>query len=62
MRLLRYIELAVVLAVFALAAPTLALVVSAQADDKVYDISVEGSPYLGAKDAPVTIIEFIDYQ
>ena len=60
MRLLRYIELAVVLAVFALAAP--AMVVSARADNKVYDISVEGSPYLGAKDAPVTIIEFLDYQ
>ena len=55
MRLLRYIALAVVLAVFALAVP-------ARADDKVYDISVEGSPYLGAKDAPVTIIEFLDYQ
>ena len=49
------VALAVVLGAFALAAPALA-------DEKVYDISVEGSPYLGAKDAPVTIIEFVDYQ
>ena len=46
---------AVVLGAFAFAAPALA-------DDTTYDISVEGSPYLGAKDAPVTIIEFLDYQ
>ena len=51
---------AVVLAVFALAVSALA--VPSRADDKVYDISVEGSPYLGAKDAPVTIVEFLDYQ
>ena len=53
--LLKLLVLAAALAAFAFAAPALA-------DDKLYDISVEGSPYLGAKDAPVTIIEFLDYQ
>ncbi len=47
--------LVVALAAFAFAAP-------AHADDMRYEISVQGSPYLGAKDAPITIIEFMDYQ
>ena len=34
----------------------------AAASDDVYDIPVDGSPYIGVKGAPVTIIEFIDYQ
>ncbi len=55
MNFFKLLALAVVMFSFALAAPALA-------DEKLYDISVEGSPYLGAKDAPVTIIEFLDYQ
>lgn len=27
-----------------------------------YDLPVDNSPYIGAENAPVTIIEFIDYQ
>jgi hypothetical protein len=27
-----------------------------------YDIPIEGSPSWGPEDAPVTIVEFIDYQ
>ena len=52
---LKILVLALVVSAFVFAA-------AAQADDTLYDISVEGSPYLGAKDAPVTIIEFLDYQ
>ncbi|MCK4910386.1 MAG: hypothetical protein KAR83_02035 [Thermodesulfovibrionales bacterium] len=55
MNFFKLLALAVVMSSFVLAAPALA-------DENLYDISVEGSPYLGAKDAPVTIIEFLDYQ
>ncbi len=55
MRSIRFVVLAIAFAVFAIALP-------ASAEDKVFDLSVEGSPYLGAKDAPITIIEFLDYQ
>lgn len=47
--------LAMALAVFYFASPALA-------QEKRFDLPVEGSPYLGAKDAPVVIIEFLDYQ
>ena len=55
MNFFKHLAMAMVMFSFVLAAPALA-------DDTTYDISVEGSPYLGAKDAPVTIIEFLDYQ
>ena len=32
------------------------------ASEKRYNLSVENSPYIGSENAPVTIIEFIDYQ
>ncbi|MFN3739897.1 MAG: hypothetical protein ACK4TF_04400 [Thermodesulfovibrionales bacterium] len=32
------------------------------AQEKRYSLSVEGSPSYGPSDAPVTIIEFLDYQ
>ncbi len=31
-------------------------------DTKIYDINIGDSPYLGAKDAAVTIVEFTDFQ
>lgn len=32
------------------------------ADEKRYNVPIEDSPILGPADAPVTIIEFLDYQ
>jgi len=32
------------------------------ATEKRYSLPVENSPYIGPENAPVTIIEFIDYQ
>lgn len=32
------------------------------AAEQRYNLPVENSPYIGAENAPVTIIEFIDYQ
>lgn len=59
-------HLRLVLAVFLFASVVMAVfaIVPAYAKEEAphYDISVEGSPYMGAKDAPVTIVEFIDYQ
>jgi len=37
------------------------LLVSASAENR-YDIPLKGSPSWGPEDAPVTIVEFIDYQ
>lgn len=39
-----------------------ALSLIAFADVKRYDIPINDSPHLGPKDAPVTIIEFLDFQ
>ncbi len=38
------------------------LAVTAFAETKRYEIPVEGSPSIGPRNAPVTIVEFIDYQ
>jgi hypothetical protein len=35
---------------------------TASAEIKRYAIPVDGSPALGPQNAPVTIVEFIDYQ
>jgi hypothetical protein len=35
---------------------------SVYAAENRYDIPIEGSPSWGPEDAPVTIVEFIDYQ
>jgi hypothetical protein len=32
------------------------------ADDRRYDVPIGDAPYIGPADAPVTIIEFIDFQ
>lgn len=32
------------------------------ADEKRYNVPIEDSPALGPENAPVTIIEFLDYQ
>lgn len=34
----------------------------AQAEEKRFDVPVGDSPVLGPPDAPVTVIEFIDFQ
>jgi hypothetical protein len=34
----------------------------ASAEIKRFEIPVEGSPVMGSPNAPVTIVEFIDYQ
>ncbi|MEK6582858.1 MAG: hypothetical protein AABZ25_10805 [Nitrospirota bacterium] len=36
--------------------------VSAYAEDKRYSVPIENSPSYGTSDAPVTIIEFLDFQ
>jgi protein-disulfide isomerase len=38
------------------------LVSDLSAADKRYNIPIDDSPFLGSKNAPVTIIEFLDYQ
>jgi len=38
------------------------LVATASAETKRYNVSLEGSPSVGPQNAPVTIVEFIDYQ
>ena len=38
------------------------LIGTASAEIKRYTIPVEGSPSFGQRDAPLTIVEFIDYQ
>ncbi|MGW8323521.1 MAG: hypothetical protein ACWGSD_18405 [Thermodesulfobacteriota bacterium] len=35
---------------------------SSAADEKRYDVPLGDSPVLGPADAPVTIIEFLDFQ
>lgn len=40
----------------------LLLVGAAHAEEKVTDIPIGNSPSMGPADAPVTIIEFIDFQ
>lgn len=44
--------------------PTLLTVLSlvVLADVKRYDIPIGDTPHLGPQDAPVTIIEFLDFQ
>lgn len=34
----------------------------AYAGERRYTVPLDGSPFCGAKNAPVTIIEFLDYQ
>jgi hypothetical protein len=34
----------------------------AHADEKRYDVPLKDSPSLGPDNAPVTIVEFLDYQ
>ncbi len=38
------------------------LAVLAYAEEKRYNVPIEDSPVLGPPDAPVTIIEFLDFQ
>ena len=38
------------------------LVVPAAADEKRYSVPIGDSPSMGPADAPVTIIEFLDFQ
>lgn len=38
------------------------LVGTTSVETKRYNVSLEGSPSLGPQNAPVTIVEFIDYQ
>jgi hypothetical protein len=38
------------------------LVATAAAETQRYNVSLEGSPSIGPQNAPVTIVEFIDYQ
>jgi hypothetical protein len=38
------------------------LVATAAAETQRYNVSFEGSPSIGPQKAPVTIVEFIDYQ
>ncbi len=38
------------------------LPVSAPSEEKRYDIPIGSSPSLGPENAPVTIIEFLDFQ
>lgn len=40
----------------------LSSVVFSYADEKRYSLPIENSPSYGPADAPVTIIEFLDYQ
>ncbi|MCS7215222.1 MAG: hypothetical protein RMI30_05710 [Thermodesulfovibrio sp.] len=34
----------------------------ATAAEKRYNLPIEDSPFIGSKNAPITIIKFIDYQ
>ncbi|HTP04955.1 MAG TPA: hypothetical protein VMM54_07355 [Nitrospirota bacterium] len=38
------------------------LTVSASAEEKRYPVPIKDSPTLGPQDAPVTIVEFLDFQ
>jgi hypothetical protein len=38
------------------------LVATASAETRRFSVSLEGAPSIGAQNAPVTIVEFIDYQ
>lgn len=38
------------------------IVSQVHATEPRYNLSVENSPFIGTENAPVTIIEFIDYQ
>ncbi len=40
----------------------LALALPAAAEEKRVDIDISGRPYLGPEKAPVTIVEFLDFQ
>ncbi|MCE5194697.1 MAG: DsbA family protein [Nitrospiraceae bacterium] len=40
----------------------LSSVIFSYADEKRYSLPIENSPSYGPADAPVTIIEFLDYQ